>query len=424
MKTDDVLITSEQLLIGSILIDNDSFDRIELKPHEFISEAHRIIFGEIVDMLESGKPVDLITLAESLDSKKQLEKVGNLAYIGLLTSNCPSSANVKQYASQVRKGYQLRQVKALSAKLYDAAESNERPENIIQLAESELFDLIENESQGSLAHIYDAAVEAIEIEDSQAKGIMSGLRDLDRMLDGFKDSDLIIIAARPSMGKTSLALQIAEYAASKDSVLVFSLEMSKRQLAKRMINYHEQRIGKSQAIAHLKNLNLHIDDKSGIGLSHIRSQCRKIKRQHGLSMIVVDYLQLMQGKGDNRTQEIGAISRGLKSIAKEFDIPVLVLSQLNRTLEQRTNKRPILSDLRESGEIEQDADVVLFIYRDDVYEDDTPDDGLAELICRKYRNGSIGTVYAEFDGQHTRFLTTDRKPYERKNKSRGFAVIS
>jgi len=227
------------------------------------------------------------------------------------------------------------------------------------------------------------------------------------------------------MGKSALSMQIAEHVAKQEPVIIFSLEMSKREVGARLVKYHESRVGKSQAVKHLYDLKLHIDDTSAITLSHIRSQCRKIKRQHGLSMIVVDYLQLMRGTGDNRTQEVGFLSRGLKGIAKDFDIPVVVLSQLNRSLEQRADKRPVMSDLRESGEIEQDADLILFIYRDEVYNQLSDFKGVAEIICRKNRNGAIGEMNAKWTGEVTRFGDYNGESILRvvpKERKRGFTV--
>ena len=424
----DALINSEHAVIGAILKDNDSFDNIDLKAHEFFIKSHELIFNEAAEMLGNGKVVDVITVAESLDSKGLLQQVGELKYIGEIVASCVTTRNIKHHAAIIRKAYQLRKIKALSAELNQAADDKKTPEEITELAESSLFNLIENNNtESTMAHVFDAAVEAIEHEDSNQKGVMSGMLNFDRFINGFKKSDLIILAARPSMGKTALAGQIAENVAKKDGVIFFSLEMSKRQLASRMINFHSSRTSKSEAIAHLKTLNLHIDDRPAATLQHIRSQCRRIKRKHGLGMIVIDYLQLMRGTGDNRNQEIGSLSRGLKGLAKEFDIPVLVLSQLNRKLEERANKRPIMSDLRESGEIEQDADLILFIYRDEVYNPGSPDAGLAEVICSKYRNGATGPVYQEFDGKNTRFVDTDRKPESfvgSDSKPKKFSVFS
>jgi replicative DNA helicase len=228
------------------------------------------------------------------------------------------------------------------------------------------------------------------------------------------------------MGKSSLAMQIAEHVSKTDTVAVFSLEMSKREIGTRMLSFHTANVGRSEAVAHLVGLKMHIDDKPAVTVSHVRSQCRKIKRKHGLSMIVIDYLQLMQGDGDNRNQEIGSISRGLKSLAKEFDVPVVALSQLSRKVEERADKRPMMSDLRDSGEIEQDADLIIFIYRDEVYHPETEFKGLAEILIRKNRNGATGDVTTSFNGSVTRFLDYSGKPIlrsvqTRKTQDRGFS---
>ena len=270
------------------------------------------------------------------------------------------------------------------------------------MVDSSLSALVDDD-QDSFAHIGQAVAEAVDWEDSDHKGLSTGLRDLDELTGGFAKGNLIIVAGRPSQGKSAFSMQIAEHVSNKESVIIFSLEMTKREVASRFLKYHESKVGKSQALHHLHSLKLFIDDKAAITLHHIRAQCRKIKRKQGLSMIVVDYLQLMQGKGDNRVQEIGAISRGLKAIAKEFDIPVVALSQLSRKVEERTDKRPLMSDLRDSGEIEQDADLILFIYRDETYHPDTDLKGLGEVIARKNRNGSTGDIDLKFDGATTRF---------------------
>lgn len=425
MKTNDVLINSEQAVIGSILIDNNSFDSIDLSADDFFVASHSVMFATMAEMLEKGDSVDVITLAESLDRKSKLQEAGDLKYISEIASNTNTSRNIKQHAKIIKSSAVLRKLKGAATELNDIADGNVDVEEIQQIMEEKIFDLLDKKQKSNVAHVYDAAVESIEFEDCAKNGYKTGLNGLDRLLNGFKKSELTIVAGRPSMGKSTLAMQIGEYVSSAESVVIFSLEMARREVARRFLEYHADRIGKSQALAHFKSLKLHIDDTSAISLSHIRSVCRRIKRQHGLSMIVIDYLQLMQGKGDNRNQEIGSISRGLKAIAKDFDIPVVCLSQLSRKVEERGDKRPIMSDLRESGEIEQDADVILFIYRDEVYNQNTNDLGLAEIICRKNRNGSIGTVYTEFVGELTRFKDTSRKPVEsiQKTKSRGFSVV-
>jgi len=357
----------------------------------------------LVSFIEQNKPVDIILLAEQLQRQGDLERVGNLQYIGALVQSVGSTRNVKAHASKIINQWKLRRLKALLAELDDDVESRNPVEEILEKAESGMFDLLEGNEESESVTLKQAVIEAVDWEDLDHKGVQTGLRDLDRLTGGFCKANMIVIAGRPSMGKSALSCQIAEHVAQTGHVIFFSLEMSRREIGSRFLRYHEDRAGKSQAIAHSGDLNIQIDDKPAITIARIRSQCRKAKRKHGLAMIVIDYLQLMQGTGDNRTQEIGAISRGLKGIAKEFNIPVLVLSQLSRTVESRADKRPMNSDLRDSGEIEQDADVILFIYRDEVYDNQTENKGIAEILCRKSRNGATGEVFATFTGATTRF---------------------
>jgi replicative DNA helicase len=425
MINNDFVIDSEQALLGCVISENGSFDDIEgLQSHEFYLESHRLIFATISDFLDNGKSVDLILLAEALQKNGDLERVGQLKYLGELVQSSSSRKNIKWHAKRVSETFKLRKLKVLLASLSDAIGERNDLDSITEMAESGLFDLLEGKHEENFQHIGDAVVEAVDWEDQDQKGLQTGLRDLDRMTGGFKNSELIIVAGRPSMGKSTLAMQIGEHVARNESVIIFSLEMANRQVAARFLKHHESVIGKSQAIAHLKSLRLHSDQTPAITIGHIRSKCRAIKRKYGLSMIVVDYLQLMRGSGDNRNQEIGSISRGLKGIAKEFAMPVVCLSQLSRKVDDRADKRPIMSDLRESGEIEQDADVILFIYRDEVYNKETNDDGLAEIICRKNRNGSIGEIVTKFSGETTRFsdFNGERKPSNAHSNKRGFDV--
>lgn len=423
MINHETLINGEQSVIGSLLRDNDSFDNlIDLTVNDFFREDHRIIFSELILFLEVGKPVDIILLAEELDRKGNLDKVGGLPYLSTLMQSVGTSKNIKYHAKNIKSNSKRRSIKALISELNAAIESRETPEEIAEKAEEELFNLLDNKVS-NLSHISHAVSEAIEWADSDEKGINTGIVDLDRMVNGLNRANLIIIAGRPSMGKSALSMQIAEQIAKHDSVIIFSLEMSKREVATRFIKYHETVVGRSEAVKHLFSLKLHIDDTPAVGISYIRSQCRKVKRKHGLELIVIDYIQLMTGKGDNRTQEVGAISRGLKSLSKEFNIPVVVLSQLSRKVEERSDRRPIMSDLRESGEIEQDADVILFIYRDEVYHENSEYFGHAEILCKKNRNGATGEILTTFSGELTRFGNTTRRieRVERKPENRGFS---
>lgn len=409
-------IESEQTVLGSLLIDNDCYDRIEgLKAEAFYREDHRIIYKAILSFIEQNKPVDIILLAEQLSRQGDLERVGNLQYIGAMVQGVMTTKNVKSHAGKIINQWKLRKLKALLAELGEDVEKRFPVGEILEKAESGMFGLLEGSEESQTVTLKQAVIEAVDWEDSDNKGVQTGLRDLDRLTGGFCKSNLIIIAGRPSMGKSALAVQIAEHVSHKNHVIVFSLEMSNREIGGRFLSHHKHTVGKSQAIGHSGDLNMIIDSKAGATLQHIRSQCRKFKRKTGLDMIVIDYLQLMQGSGDNRTQEIGAISRGLKGIAKEFDIPVVVLSQLSRRVEDRTDKRPLMSDLRDSGEIEQDADMILLIYREEAYNKETENKGLAEIICRKNRNGSTGECLATFTGETTRFSDFNGQIVQRSN---------
>lgn len=403
MMNNDFLIQSEQSVIGSVLVLNNCFDDISLRPDEFLNESHRIIYSVICEYLNAGKPIDLILLAEHLQKQGKLDHVGGLNYIGAMVENAVSIKTVSAHARKISEGHKLRNLKQLVGTLENLIEEKVDINQIIETAESGLCGILDNSEEQGLVHISKAIAEAVDWEETDEKGLSTGLRDLDRLTNGFKNSELIIVAGRPSMGKSALAFQIAEHVSNRESVIIFSLEMAKRQIAARFLKFHEGRVGRDQAVSHLYGLQLHIDESPAITLGHIRSECRSHKRKYGLSMIVIDYIQLMRGDGDNRTQEIGSISRGLKSIAKEFDIPVIALSQLSRKVDERADKRPLMSDLRESGEIEQDADVILFIYRDEVYHLDTEERGIAEIICRKNRNGATGDVTTKFAGDTTRF---------------------
>ena len=404
MNKQETIIRSEQAVIGCLLRDNDSFDEItELDVSAFSREDHQIIYKSIVGFLHDGKPVDLILLAEFLEVQGNLDRVGGLPYISELVQSVNTTKNIKAHANSIASASKLQQVKTLLNDLSTAVEQHQDPDEITTKAESGLFNLLENKDTEKLVHIDSAVAEAIDWADEENTGVQTGIRDIDRLISGLNKSNLIILAGRPSMGKSALSMQIAEHVANTGPVVIFSLEMSKREVATRLVNFHEYQVGRAEAVSYFHGLKLFIDDTPAITLSHIRSQCRKIKRKHGLSMIIVDYIQLMRGIGDNRTQEIGAISRGLKGIAKEFDMPVVVLSQLSRKVEERNDKRPVMSDLRDSGEIEQDADVILFVYREEVHNGNSNFKGLAEIICRKNRNGSIGDVTTTFNGSLTRF---------------------
>ena len=429
-------IEAEQSVLGSLMLDNESWEKTAdlLVEHDFYRRDHQLIFRAIADLFEQSQPVDVITLAEYHDKRGELDKVGELAYLGMLARNTPSSANIIAYASIVRERSILRQLIAVGTAISNVAFSPEgkSSEEMLDLAEGQVFEIAEKGAKRSggfiqVKEVLSRVVDRIDTlfeQDSPITGLSSGFNDFDEQTSGMQPADLVIVAGRPSMGKTTFAMNLAEHAAikSKVPVAVFSMEMPADALAMRMlsslgqIDQHRLRTGRlndddwprlTSAIALLNEAPLFIDDTPALTVTELRARARRLKREHGLSMIVIDYIQLMQGSNrssnENRATEISEISRSLKALAKELEVPVVALSQLNRSLEQRPNKRPIMSDLRESGAIEQDADLIVFIYRDEVYNEDSAEKGKAEIIISKQRNGPIGTVALTFQGKYTRF---------------------
>jgi replicative DNA helicase len=422
---------AEQSLLGGILIDNEGLaSALEiLRGDEFYREAHRIIFQAIQDLFERNEPIDLVTVVSLLAEKQQLDSVGGAPYLASLVDTVPSASNVGIYAKIVND-------KALLRRLIQAANEisslcyggGKQIEEILDHAEAAIFAITENRirnNYSSLKEIVKKSIEAIERFQEYREmvtGVPSHFTDLDKLTAGFQPSDLIIIAARPSMGKTAFALNLARNAALQSGVPVgvFSLEMSKEQLAMRLlcaearVDSHKIRTGFLSQQECAKMLSaagafmetpIYIDDTPAISTLELRAKARRMKLDKGLGMVIVDYLQLMRGResSERREQEISDISRALKSLAKELNIPVIALSQLNRKVEERNNKRPMLSDLRESGAIEQDADVIAFIYRDEVYNPTTAEKGIAEIIVGKQRNGPTGDVKLAFINSYTRF---------------------
>lgn len=428
-------IQAEQSVLGGLMLDNQTWDSVADKviEEDFYRRDHKLIFRTIAQLAEKQDPFDVITLSESLDSIGELQNAGGLAYLGTLVKDTPSAANIVAYANIVRDRSVLRQLIHVGTDISDSAYNPEGRETaeLLENAERRVFEIAEQRQRGqggfsSIKSLLAKAVDKIETLyelDGNITGASTGFNDLDEKTSGLQPADLIIVAGRPSMGKTTIAMNMAENVALKSGmpVAVFSMEMPGEALAMRMmsslgrIDQHKVRTGKlddddwprlTSAINLLAETKLFIDDTPALTPTEVRSRARRLTREHGqLGLIVLDYLQLMQSptSGDNRVQQISDISRGLKALAKELNVPVIALSQLNRNLEQRPNKRPVMSDLRESGAIEQDADLIIFVYRDEVYNEDSPDKGIAEVIIGKQRNGPLGTVRLTFLGQYTRF---------------------
>ncbi len=429
-------IEAEQSVLGAIIMDHEAVVVASemLKPSDFYRPDHEQIFVAIMELYTSSSPIDLITIQDKLVQRGILEQVGGLGYIAELANRVPTSAHIKQYSKIVEEKAVLRRlIKAsndITAKSY---EGDEKIDDIMGFAEKQIFDIIQNKHTEDFSHINQIVLESIDkIEQAhQTKGgvtgVPSGFIDLDYKTAGLQPSDLILVAARPSMGKTAFALNIIQTAGitHKKSVAVFSLEMSKDQLVSRMlcaeamVDSQKARTGAlekddwdrlARSIPNIASSNIFIDDTPGINVMEMRAKCRRLKLEKGLDLIMIDYIQLMSGnsKGDSRQQEISEISRALKALAREMGAPVIALSQLSRACEARADHRPMLSDLRESGAIEQDADVVMFLYRDEYYHPDTDKKNIGEVIIAKQRNGPTGTVELIWLGQYTKFANMQR----------------
>jgi replicative DNA helicase len=435
-------IEAEQSVLGGLLLDNSAWDRISdvLTEQDFYRADHRLVYRAIAELVENNHPADALTVAETLERGGRLAEVGGQPYIGSLAMNTPSAANIRRYAEIVRERAVMRSLAAIGTEIADSAYTpmGRNAAMLIDEAEARVFQIAEAGAKGrqGFVRIDPLLKETIERIDtlysrenkSDIIGLASGFVDLDRMTSGLQPGELAIIAARPSMGKTAMAMNIVEHVAlvEKKVTAVFSMEMSGAQLALRMIgsvgrvDQHELRTGTFkeddwshliEAVGKLNDAHIYIDDTAGLNALELRSRARRLHRQcadaGGLALIVVDYLQLMSaargGREENRATEIAEISRSLKGLAKELKIPVVALSQLNRSVETRQDKRPMMSDLRESGAIEQDADLIVFIYRDEVYNPDSPSKGTAEIIIAKQRNGPTGKLHLTFVGRHTRF---------------------
>ena len=432
-------LEAEQAVVAAMLINGDAILTASeiLKKDEFYQPAYGVLFDAMIDMSHMGKPVDLITLQEYLKEKDVPPEISNMEFAKDLITNMSTSANVKYYAQIVHEKAVMRRIIKLNDKITNSCYQQNAPlAEILEEAEKGVFELAETGSNQDYVPIEQVVFNALDMIEKASKttgnvtGIPTGFIDLDYKLSGLQKSDLILVAARPSMGKTAFVLNIAQHVAFRKNlgVAIFSLEMSKEQLVNRLLSLESLVDAQSLRTGNLKDhewekliegasviggSKLVIDDTSGITIEEMRSKCRKFKLEIGLDLIIVDYLQLMSGSGsrknESRQQEISDISRALKGLARELNVPVIALSQLSRAVEQRTDKRPMLSDLRDSGAIEQDADVCMFIYREDYYIPDTEDKGIAEIIIAKQRNGPIGTVRLAWLPQYTRFGNEERR---------------
>ncbi|MFA5353506.1 MAG: replicative DNA helicase [Thermodesulfovibrionales bacterium] len=435
-------IEAEQSVLGAIILDNEALSRAveSLSPEDFYKETHRRLYGAMLSLYEKNEPVDIVTLTDYLRRSNEIDAVGGVSYLSFLANGVPTSANIKYHAKIVREKALLRALIRTATQIAtDVYEENRDADEMVDHAERLIFDIADRRTKTSFASMREVIkdtfkmIEHLYDRKEAITGTPSGFKDLDEMTSGFQPGDLIIVGARPGMGKTAFALNIAQHVAieMKEPIAIFSLEMSKEQLAMRMLcaeslvdSSHVRKgfISKqdwpklTNAAGRLAAAPVFIDDSSAITVLEIRAKSRRLKMEHGgLSLIVVDYLQLMRSRGtfERREQEISEISRSLKALAKELKVPVIALSQLNRAVESRGEKKPNVADLRESGAIEQDADLIIFLYRDEVYNKNNPSNkGKAEVIIAKQRNGPTGTVNLTFLGDSTRFVDFSNMPYE------------
>lgn len=427
---------AEQSVIGAIFLDPQALITASeiLLADDFYQNAHKKIFETMLRLSDQGKAIDVVTVTEELSAKKELEDVGGLSYLLELANAVPTAANIAHYAKIVEEKALLRRLIRVATKIVEDGYTREdEVEALLGEAEKKMMEVANRKNAGDFKHVKDVLVETFDnIEQLQSKkgdvtGIPTGFRDLDNITAGFQRNDLIIVAARPSVGKTAFALNVAQSVAvqARENVAIFSLEMGAEQLVMRMLcaegNIDAQVLrtgalttedwGKlTMAMGSLSNSGIFIDDTPGVRINEIRAKCRRLAQEHGLGMILIDYLQLIQGSGkpgENRQQEVSEISRSLKGLARELKVPVIALSQLSRGVEQRQDKRPMMSDLRESGSIEQDADIVAFLYRDDYYDKESESKNMIEIIIAKQRNGPTGTVTLAFKKEFNKFINVD-----------------
>ena len=430
-------VEAEQSVLGSILLDKDAMISVSetLIPEDFYKEAHKVIYECMLKLYNSQSEIDLITLAEELRDQGYLDDIGGIPYITSLSTIVPTTSNIKYYVNIVKEKSIVRQLISAANDIINLSyDSSAKVEDVLENAEKKIFDISQERTTNDFKQInqvlrdtYDM-IEKLYTEKNEVTGLTTGFRDLNKKINGFQKSDLLLVAARPAMGKTAFALNLVQNAALKGdaSVAVFSLEMSKEQLVQRMLSSQSNvelkkiKTGKLnandwpriiEAMAVLSEAKIHIDDTPGIKISELRSKCRKLKIEKGLDLVLIDYLQLMEGEGNNesRQQEIAKISRSLKILAKELNCPVVALSQLSRAPEQRADHRPMLSDLRESGSIEQDADIEMFLYRDEYYNPDTESKNIGEVIVSKNRHGETGTIELVWFGEVQKFADKIRE---------------
>jgi len=431
-------IEAEQAVLGAVFLEPTSLITASeiLIPEDFYRNAHQIIFNIFLKLNDDGKAVDLVTVAEELAATKQLEDIGGISYLSELAGSVPTAANIEYYARIVgEKSILRRLIRTATTIATDGYTREDEVDELLGEAERSIMEVANRKNAGAFHNIKDVLVrtydniELLHNRKGDITGIPTGFTELDSMTAGFQRNDLIIVAARPSVGKTAFALNIAQNVGTKagENVAIFSLEMGAEQLVMRMlcaegnINAQNLRTGSltdedwrklTMAMGSLSNSGIFIDDTPGIRINEIRSKCRRLKQEHGLGMILIDYLQLIQGSGrsnENRQQEVSEISRSLKALARELEVPVIALSQLSRGVEQRQDKRPMMSDIRESGSIEQDADIVAFLYRDDYYDKESENKNIIEIIIAKQRNGPVGTVSLAFVKEYNKFVNLERR---------------